>query len=132
MTSRRTLKAASAIREVVGMAIIADLQDPRIKNVTVTRVEVSGDMRNAKVYVSIMGDEAMETLSLRGLQSAAGYLQSKCAKRIDTRYTPQLQFVIDKGEKNSRLVTKILADVLPKEDHEEVRDNDDDEPDDKI
>ena len=132
MTSRRTLKAASAIREVVGMAIIADLQDPRIKNVTVTRVEVSGDMRNAKVYVTVMGDEAMETLSLRGLQSAAGYLQAKCAKRIDTRYTPQLQFVIDKGEKNSLLVTKILADVLPKEENEEDNDADDNEPDDQI
>ncbi len=129
MSSRRTLKAAEAIREVVGMSIIADLQDPRIKNVTVTRVEVSGDMRYAKVYVSVMGDEAMETLSLRGLQSAAGYLQSKCAKRIDTRYTPQLQFLIDKGAKNSLLITKILSEVLPKEEEseEEYEDEDEDE-----
>ena len=119
MSSRRTLKAAAAIREVVGMAIIADLQDPRIKNVTVTRVEVSGDMRYAKVFVSVMGDEAMETLSLRGLQSAAGYLQAKCARRIDTRYTPQLQFVIDKGTKNSLLISQILSEVLPKEEIEE-------------
>ena len=117
MSSRRTLKAAEAIREVVGMSIIADLQDPRIKNVTVTRVEVSGDMRYAKVYVSVMGDDAMETLSLRGLQSAAGYLQAKCAKRIDTRYTPQLQFVIDKGTKHSLLITKILSEVLPKDEN---------------
>jgi len=122
MSSRRTLKAAEAIREVVGMAIIADLQDPRIKNVTVTRVEVSGDMRHAKVYVSIMGDEAMETLSLRGLQSAAGFLQAKCARRIDTRYTPQLQFVIDKGTKNSLLITKLLSEVLPKKEEEEEND----------
>jgi len=127
MSSRRTLKAAEAIREVVGMAIIADLQDPRIKNVTVTRVEVSGDMRHAKVYVSIMGDEAMETLSLRGLQSAAGYLQAKCAKRIDTRYTPQLQFVLDKGTKNSLLITKLLAEVLPKEENEEEEEEYDEE-----
>ena len=130
MSSRRTLKAAEAIREVVGMSIIADLQDPRIKNVTVTRVEVSGDMRYAKVYVSVMGDEAMETLSLRGLQSAAGYLQAKCAKRIDTRYTPQLQFVLDKGTKNSLLITKILSEVLRKDENEdeaeEEGDNDDD------
>ena len=125
MSSRRTLKAAEAIREVVGMAIIADLQDPRIKNVTVTRVEVSGDKRHAKVYVSIMGDEAMETLSLRGLQSAAGYLQAKCARRIDTRYTPQLQFVLDKGTKNSLLITKLLAEVLPKE--EEVKEEEEEE-----
>ena len=129
MSSRRTLKAAEAIREVVGMAIIADLQDPRIQNVTVTRVEVSGDMRHAKVYVSIMGDEAMETLSLRGLQSAAGYLQAKCARRIDTRYTPQLQFVLDKGVKNSLLITKLLAEVLPKEEEGEEDDKKEEESD---
>jgi ribosome-binding factor A len=129
MPSRRTLKAAEAIREVVGMSIIADLQDPRIKNVTVTRVEVSGDMRQAKVYVSIMGDDAMETLSLRGLQSAAGYLQAKCAKRIDTRYTPQLQFVIDKGAKNALRISQILATVFPKEgeEEEEEEEEEDDE-----
>jgi len=127
MPSRRTLKAAEAIREVVGMAIIADLQDPRIKNVTVTRVEVSGDMRHAKVFVSIMGDEAMETLSLRGLQSAAGYLQAKCAKRIDTRYTPQLQFVIDQGNKNSLLISQLLAKEFPKEEIEEEEEGGEDE-----
>ena len=115
MASRRTLKAAEAIREVVGMSILADLQDPRIKDVTVTRVEVSGDMRNAKVFVSVMGDEAKQNLSLRGLQSAAGYLQSKCAKRIDTRYTPQLQFVLDQGTKHSLLITKLLDEVLLKD-----------------
>ncbi|MGL6194029.1 MAG: 30S ribosome-binding factor RbfA [Thermoguttaceae bacterium] len=115
MQSRRTLKAAQAIREVVGMSILTDLQDPRIKNVTVTRVEVSGDMRYAKVYVSVMGDDAMEKLSLKGLQSAAGFLQAKCAKRIDTRYTPQLQFVLDKGTKHSLLISKLIDEVLPKE-----------------
>lgn len=114
-TSRRTLKAGEAIREVVGMAILADLQDPRIKDVTVTRVEVTGDMRNAKVFVSVMGDEAKQNLSLKGLQSAAGYLQAKCAKRIDTRYTPHLTFVLDQGTKNSLLISKILDEVLPKE-----------------
>lgn len=108
MSSRRTLKAAQAIREVVGMAIIAELQDPRIKNVTVTNVEVSADMRHAKVHVSVMGDESAQNLSLRGLQSAAGFLQAKCAKRIDTRYTPQLTFVLDQGVKRSLEMAKIL------------------------
>ncbi len=127
MSSRRTLKAAEAIREVVGMSILADLQDPRIKDVTVTRVEVSGDMRYAKVYVSVMGDEAKQNLSLRGLQSAAGYLQSKCAKRIDTRYTPQLQFILDQGTKHSLLISKILDEVLPKEKKEEIEEEEKEE-----
>ncbi len=57
MPSRRAQKTAEAIREVVSMAILAELQDPRVRNVTVTYVEVSGDMRQARVHVSIMGDK---------------------------------------------------------------------------
>lgn len=68
MPSRRAQKAAEAIREVVGMAILADLKDPRIRDVTVTYVEVSGDLRHAKVHVSVMGDETRQQLSLRGLR----------------------------------------------------------------
>jgi ribosome-binding factor A len=112
MPSRRLLKAAEAIREVVGMAILADLQDPRIQDVTVTGVEVAPDMRQAKVYVSVMGSESKQNLSLRGLQSAAGYLQSKVARRIDTRYTPRLQFVLDQGVKKQIEVSQILRRVL--------------------
>ncbi len=112
MASRRLLKAAEAIREVVGMAILADLQDPRIRDVTVTKVEVAPDMRQAKVYVSVMGNETKQNLSLQGLQSAAGFLQSKIAKRIDTRYTPKLLFVLDQGVKKSIEVSQILGRVL--------------------
>src|SRR3989304_10124950 len=101
MTSRRVLKAAEAIREVVSMAILTELRDPRIQGVTVTFVEVSGDMRQAKVHVSIMGDEAKQNLCLHGLQNAAGYLQSKIADRIDTRYTPRLRFEMDMGGKKA-------------------------------
>ena len=115
MSSRRVLKAAEAIREVVGMAILADLKDPRIQHVTVTHVEVSPDMRQAKVYVSVMGDEKAQQLSLHGLQSSAGYLQQKIAKRIDTRYTPRIIFELDMGVKKSIAIARLLDEVLPEE-----------------
>src|SRR5262245_39763929 len=115
MSSRRLLKAAAAIREVVGLSILADLKDPRIRDVTVTHVEVSPDMRHAKVHVSVMGNEAQQKLSLRGLQSAAGFLQSKIAERVETRYTPRLMFVLDQGVKKSIEMARILKDVLPHE-----------------
>jgi ribosome-binding factor A len=115
MPSRRVLKAAEAIREVVGMAILADLKDPRIQNVTVTFVEVAGDMRQAKVHVSIMGTDSEQQLCLHGLQSSAGFLQKKISNRIDTRYTPRLEFVIDEGVKKSIEITRILREVLPEE-----------------
>ena len=115
MTSRRLLKANEAIREVVSMAILTELRDPRVKNVTVVGVDVAPDMKSAKVSVSIMGDEKQQKLSLSGLQNAAGFLQQKIAERIDTRYTPRLSFVMDKGVKNSLEAMRILNEVLPKE-----------------
>lgn len=111
MTSRRLLKAAEAIREVVASSILTELRDPRVQNVTVVGVTVSPDMREAKVSVSVMGDEKQQQLSVRGLQNAAGFLQSKIASRIDTRHTPRLQFVIDKGIQNSLLIGDILAKI---------------------
>jgi len=114
MTSRRLLKAAEAIREVVSLAILTEMRDPRVKDVTVVGVEVAPDMKSAKVAVSIMGDEKKQQLSLSGLQNAAGFLQKKIADEIDTRYTPRLTFVIDKGVKNSLEIQRILNEVLPR------------------
>ena len=98
---------------MVSMAILTDLKDPRIEGVTVTYVEVSPDMRVAKVHVSVMGDETAGELCLHGLQSAAGYLQQKIARRIDTRYTPRLRFELDLGVKKSIAIAKMLHEVLP-------------------
>lgn len=113
MSSRRLLKAASAIREVISQAILFEMRDPRVADVTVTFVEVAPDMRTAKVHVSIMGDETKQQLALRGLTNAAGFLQSKIAEGIDTRYTPRLSFVLDLGVKHSIEVSRILKEVLP-------------------
>ena len=124
MSSRRVLKVAEAIREVVSMAILTELRDPRIQDVTVIFVEVSPDLRYAKVHVSVMGDQAKEQLSLRGLKNSAGFLQQKIAKRVDTRYTPRLSFVLDQGVKHSLEVTRILGEVLPREAEDGESEND--------
>ncbi len=116
MASRRTLKVAEAIREVVATSVLTDLKDPRVQFVTITKVEATADLRQAKVYFTARGDEAKEKLALKGLQSAAGFLQQKCARRIDTRYTPTLLFAVDEGIKNLLAVTRILADERAKSD----------------
>lgn len=119
MTSRRLLKAAEAIREVVSMAILTELRDPRVRNVTVTGVEVAPDMKSAKVLVSVMGDEGRQHLCLRGLQNSSGFLQSKIAQRIDTRYTPRLTFSLDTGVQKSLEVDRILTQIAhEREEHE--------------
>ena len=125
MSNRRVLKAAQAIREVVSMSILTDLKDPRVRDVTVTFVEVSADMRLAKVHVSVMGDETKQNLCLRGLQNSAGYLQSKVGRRIDTRYTPKIEFKLDKGMQHAMMVTRILEEVLPRETENQETDGDD-------
>ena len=112
MTSRRTAKIAQAVLEQVSTTILFGLKDPRVKNVTVTHVEVSPDTRTAKVYVSIMGDEKEQSLCLHGLNSAKGFLQKKIADRIQTRYTPVLTFINDQGVKKSIAASKLIREAL--------------------
>ncbi len=100
------------IREVASETILFELRDPRVKNVTVTRAEVSGDLQHAKVYVSIMGTEKEQQLTLHGLRHAAGFVQSKLARRLQTRFTPVLQFVLDQGVKNSIEMTRLINEAL--------------------
>jgi ribosome-binding factor A len=115
VSTRRLLKAAEAVREVVSMAILTEVRDPRVRDVTVTGVEMAPDMRSATVRVSVMGSPTQEQLALRGLANAAGFLQSRIADRIETRYTPRLRFEIDEGVKRSIELARVLHDVLPPE-----------------
>ena len=112
MSSRRLLKAAEAVREVVGTAILTQVRDPRVRDVTVTRVEMAPDMRSATVHVSVMGSPAQERLALSGLASCAGFLQAQIADRIETRYTPRLRFELDGGVKQSLEIARVLGAVL--------------------
>jgi ribosome-binding factor A len=80
----------------------------------VTRAEVSGDLQHAKVHVSIMGTPKEQELTLRGLRHAAGFIQSKLAQRLKTRFTPVLNFVLDQGVKNSIEMTRLINEALGK------------------
>ena len=95
------------------MAILTQVRDPRVKDVTVTGVEMDPDMRAATVHVSVMGSPAKEELALKGLASSAGFLQAQVADRIETRYTPKLKFKLDSGVKKSIEIARVLSEVLP-------------------
>jgi ribosome-binding factor A len=112
MKTHRMARVAEAIREVASQTILFELRDPRVKNVTVTRAEVSGDLQHAKVYVSVMGSKKEQELCLHGLKHAAGFLQSKLARRLQTRFTPQVQFVLDEGVKKSIEMTRLINEAL--------------------
>ena len=115
MNSRRTARVAQAILETVSTTVLFELRDPRIQHVTITGVEVTPDIRHAKVYVSVMGDEKTQTLTMHGLDSARGFLQKKIADRLQTRYTPVLQFELDLGLKYSAEASRVLKEVLEEE-----------------
>ena len=112
MKTYRLARVAEAVREVASETILYELRDPRVKLVTVTRAEVSGDLQHAKVYVSIMGTEKEQQLTLRGLRHAAGFIQSKLARRLQTRFTPVLHFVLDQGVKHSIEMTRLINEAL--------------------
>jgi ribosome-binding factor A len=114
MTSHRTLRVAEAVREVVASAILFEVSDPRVKGVTVLSARISADLRSAVVHVSVMGSPSEQKLALRGLNHAAGFLQSRVAARLQTRFTPILTFELDDSVKKSiamsRLIDQAIAD----------------------
>ncbi|MFO0877376.1 MAG: 30S ribosome-binding factor RbfA [Gemmataceae bacterium] len=112
MKMHRLARISEAIREVASETILFELRDPRVKRVTVTRAEVSADLQHAKVFVSIMGTEKEQQLTMHGLRHATGFVQSKLAARLQTRFTPHLTFILDEGVKKSLEVTRLINEAL--------------------
>jgi ribosome-binding factor A len=110
MKSHRLARVSEVIRETAANAILFELKDPRVKNVTVTRAEVSGDLQHAKVFVSVMGSEREQQLTMHGLKSAAGFIQTKVADRLTSRYVPHVTFVLDEGVKKSIEIGRLIRE----------------------
>ena len=127
MATRRAARIGQAILETVSTSVLFEVRDPRVKNVTVLHVEVAPDLRSAKIFVSIMGDEQVRSLCLHGLASSRGYLQKRVADRLQTRYTPLLEFELDNAATaNVVETTRILAE-LERERAQDADSNSDDD-----
>ena len=109
--SRRTERLGEEIREEVALLIAGELKDPRIGFVTVTRVEVTPDLRTARIYVGVLGTEKQRTTSLAGLKQGAGFLRRALGRTLRLRYTPELVFQYDEGLEASDRVAKLLAEI---------------------
>lgn len=112
MKAHRLARVAEVTREVASETILFELRDPRVKGVTVTRVEISGDLQHAKIFVSVMGSDKEQELCMHGLRHAAGFVQSKLASRLKTRFTPVIHFVLDQGVKKSIEMTRLINEAL--------------------
>ena len=111
----RIEKLQELIKQEVGKMLLMDIKDSRIGFVTVTGVEMTGDLREAKIYVSIMGNDEQIKSSLEGLNSALGYIRREIGRRIKIRFTPEISFALDKSLDYSEHIQKLLLKVQAEE-----------------
>ena len=97
-----------AVREVLSDAISLQIKDPRVGFVTVTAVETAPDLRRARVFVSVLGDEGVRKRSLQGLRSAHGVLQRSVARELRLKHTPTLEFVYDDTFDRARRIAELI------------------------
>lgn len=106
----RMRRVNEVMREVIGSAISAELEDPRIGFVTVTAVETSPDLRSARVYVSVLGSESAREATLAALRSSHGVLQAAIADEMRIKRTPTLSFHYDEGPERGVRLSKLLEE----------------------
>jgi ribosome-binding factor A len=116
MAGSRMRRVDEAVRAVLSDAITQDLKDPRVGFVTVTAVKTSPDLRHARVYVSVLGDEEAREASLLGLRSAHGYLQGRVASELRLKHTPALEFAYDDTLERSMRLDALLDEREERED----------------
>ncbi len=125
MASGRMRRVDEAVRAVLSEAIATDLRDPRVGFVTVTGVKTSPDLRHARVFVSVLGDETVRSESLDGLRSAQGFLQSRVAAELRLKHTPLIEFGYDETTDRAMRLTELMEegsdpDVRPPEEGSET------------
>jgi ribosome-binding factor A len=111
MSDHRQERLADQIRIEVAEMVLGELEDPRIGFATVTRAELSPDMRHCRVMVSVMGDEAAQRDTLAGLSSAAAFVRRELGQRLRMKRAPDVVFVLDRGEENLERVDQLLKDL---------------------
>ena len=117
--SRRQCKVEEQVKRILGDILQGGANDPRIGFVSVIRVETTGDLKNARIYVSIMGDDGEVEKSLEGLRSARSYFQRELGHRMSSRYTPVISFVLDESIEYSDRIDRILSELKREDDVED-------------
>jgi len=109
--TQRTDKIDALLRQEIGQALEREVSDPRIGFVTVVSVDTSPDLRSAKVYVSVLGDETEREQTLEGLGHCHGYLQSLLGAQLGMKRTPQLTFIFDETIERGMRIEKLLKEI---------------------
>ena len=118
MTTRQD-RVSDLIKDEVSRLLLRDVRDPRIGFVTITGVSVSPDLRNARVFVSVLGEPAARDASIEALNSAAGFFRRRLFRNLGLRYPPSIEFrlddSLDRGERIDRALRRIHEGVDPGE-----------------
>ena len=128
MSTRRQQRVGELLKHEISRIVTFDLRDPRIGFVTVTGVKPSADLGQARVYVSILGDQDTQANTIAALQNARGRIQSEVGRRCKLPRLPRLSFYRDEGVKKSFRISKILSEVLPSETEEDEDRRQENEP----
>jgi ribosome-binding factor A len=120
IAGHRHERIAEEIRHEVGAMVAGELKDPRIAGlVTVTAVQVSPDLKLARIFVSVLGTEAEHDSTLKGLGAAAGFIRRELSLRLQLRRSPELQFVLDRSQEFGERIDELLREVKKSETSEQ-------------
>lgn len=111
MARIRVSRVGEQIKKELSQIIQQEIKDPRIGFVTVTAVEMSGDLQQAKVYVSILGSQTDKDESIAALDKAKGFIRSEVGRRVQLRHVPEIHFSVDQSLDHSEQITRLLHDV---------------------
>ncbi len=115
MSVRRAERVGEAVREVIADMLVREIKDPRIGMVTLTTVELTDDLRHARVFFSCVGDAAARERSLHGLRSAAGFIRAQVTRRLKLRYAPEIIFQFDPSVEAADRLTSLLKTAQVKD-----------------
>jgi len=115
MSKQRVKRVEAALKNEISRIIHDELKDPRIGFVTVTRVEITADLRSAKIYFSILGNEKNRKDTLIGLKQATGYIRKLIGERLKLRYTPEIAFYLDKTSEYVQHIQEIIDKIHKKD-----------------
>ena len=110
--SHRVERVADAIREVIAELLLRGIKDPRVGMATITGVKLTPDLRHARVYFSVIGDDAARARTLAGLRSASGFIRNQIGKKLSLRVSPQVIFEVDPSFEQAERVSQLLKDSI--------------------
>lgn len=121
MRFKRSQRIQELLLEEISKLLQGGLKDPRIGFATLTRVEVSDNLKHAKIYVSVLGSEKEKTDTLKALKSAKGFIRNTLGKNLYLKYLPELEFKKDENAEHVEKITRILNDLHSKSDSESIQ-----------